>query len=384
MKTLQILSLLMCVLILMSCQNKSSVFLTVGNTAYSYEDMTRYALYFGFDTDIAEVKFIEHALLNEASRTVPDDQKEADKLYFKFVTPMLYNLMKRESAPYETLISDDYFSKSFVLDYDFFLIHGDYTKRTHATTIHPGELPAPIDYLLSTAKPGDVFSDIETKHGFFTITVREIRTGKAPEAHIIKTIRSANAMAYMLLKLKKKYDYRFYPENVEKKGSEDTIAEFKKTKFSVLSIEKATLLPVKFEERYHAIRYYAEIKLLEMHFSSDIKILREYCSDLARIRTYQNVYFSANKNTVSELLGSSIDVLTLSSDDTASEQLILYPELQHLSHVKKGDTVVYNKTNMKVIEKKTHTVTSEIIEEYLLRQMFQELQKKIPVKKISR
>ncbi len=379
---MRFLCILFVVLTTVACKEKHVPFIVVGSASYSHEDVAQYATYFGYDDSIAEAKFVEYALLKEASATVPENLKEVEKLYYKLVTPVLYSFLKKESLKSKALLTDEYFKKLFILDYDFYLIPANYIKREHKKTVKPGDLPVPIDFLLAHAKIGDSFTRIETKHGFFDITVLGIHQGTPPSPDIQQTINNALAMALTFQDIKERHRFQFFPEYVSQEGSSEIVVSFNKTDLSVVDIEKATLLPVKFEERYHAMRYFGEMKLLEHHFAAEVRVLRKYCHDLARIKTYQDTYFKNHKDATTLLLGDTYDTIII-SDGINDETIILFPDMASLADVKKDDVIMYNKKKMTVTKRFTQKTSIVVVEEYMLRQLFKELQSRISVKKFS-
>ena len=84
-KTIYIL-LFLAVMIGIGCSPKKSAFVIVNKTSYTYDDITTYASFFNYDDNIREVKFVEYALLKEASANITPKQTDSDNLYFRSIT----------------------------------------------------------------------------------------------------------------------------------------------------------------------------------------------------------------------------------------------------------------------------------------------------------
>jgi len=381
-KTIYIL-LFLAVMIGIGCSPKKSAFVIVNKTSYTYDDITTYASFFNYDDNIREVKFVEYALLKEASANITPKQTDSDNLYFRSITNILYATMKKEASQlYENALPDDLFTKQFVVNYDYFIYSDEVIKRENDKTVFPGDLPAPIDHYLAQARPGDVFSDIETKFGFFTVTVVAISPSPSFDATKIQAVKNATSMALLLKKIKKDLNFKFYPDEIPNKGSKNTVITFKHNTFSVSDIEQKTILPVDPFERFQSIKYYGEMKLLEVYYKKEVSLLRDYCDTLAKIKIYQNTYFATNLPDAKLKLGATLDELTL-SDGTTTEKTTVFPDMEALVTAKKGDTVRYLGKKMTVVARDPRPVSQIMLEEFMLRQLFKDLQAKYPIRRVN-
>jgi len=366
------------------CSSKSNPYIIINNTTYSRDEIRTYAEFFGYDARISEAKFIEFALLKEASVNVIPKEKDSEKIYYKTITNMLYAKMKKDAQLYfSNVLPDTYFSKIFIVDYDFVMVKDEFVKREHEKTILPGELPAPIDYYLAQALPGDRFSDIETKFGYFSVTVKTINSSSSKiDDNKIISIKNAISMALMLKKIKEKHSYQFHPEVVQEKRSEKIVIQFDSECFSVADIEKNTLLPTDPTYRYQSIRYFGEMKLLEKHYKEDITLFKKYCDIIAKIKIYQDTYFKTHMPDAELKLGKSVEELTL-TDGILTEKATVLPGMENLLTVNIGNIITYNGKSMTVVSRKNIKTTKDILEEYLLRELFKELQKRYTVRRVG-